>query len=184
MISLNPPTASNFIAFPSAAGAGASAQNAIRIGLSRLTAIQLELEEQLRMIRTTPDFYLQRETYDKIQRYNDVVHQRIPPPREPSHRDTSDTLRSSEDTTTSSLRRLVEIELSLKKEVQNMMQLRHLHLTPQTLDHVRQAMEKIEKMQSMTPKRRSQASIDLCGVRHIMNAATVVACVGSTASYS
>lgn len=100
------------------------------------------------------DFKLNQRTKLHIQRFIDLVQQKMPPPRHLPATETGPVARHlMSKLLPSAGQQLKEIEQALKRETQKMMQARDVLLTPSTMANVRRAIDRLEKLQSTIPSR-------------------------------
>eukprot|EP00210_Caulerpa_lentillifera_P005599 g5356.t1 len=128
-----------------------SSRSAIEIGLNRLTAIRLELEEQKERIRSLNNFRLSNSVSAEIQQFLDRVYRQIPPPTESTSSD--QTMDSP-----SSIRGLIEVEMALKFELRLLQTKKHSVLTPLTMQSVHDAIVHLDRIQSSFPIDRDSST--------------------------
>jgi len=122
-------------------------ESAIEIGMTRLSAIRLELEDQKSQIRTLPEFRLTVSASAEIQRFLESVYRQVPPPVE-SPSESAEFIKESPG---SVVRGLVEVELALKFELTVLRAKRQTVLTPSTMQTVHDAVIHLERIQSSLP---------------------------------
>lgn len=131
-------------------------ETAIKIGMTRLAAIQLELEEHKSQIRSLPDFRLTESTSTEIRRFLETAYRQLPPPK-----DQSESSEVVKDSSASAVRGLVQVELALKFELRFLKAKRNAVLSPFTMQSVHDAIIHLERIQGSSDPVNRNTSTDL-----------------------